>query len=152
MTEKLRDPAELRRSTRRWQTAGIWVFLVLVLSFPIYRFTEASRLAQADASQKAAQITTGGQLWALNCTTCHGATGQGVTAPALNSQEFLASVTDEQMAGIIRGGVPGTAMPAWLADYGGPLTDQQINALVAFIRSWQATAPSVPNWRTPGGA
>ena len=29
-------------------------------------------------------------------------------------------------AGIIRGGIPGTAMPAWWNEYGGPLTDQQI--------------------------
>ena len=56
-----------------------------------------------------------------------------------------------QMTNIIRGGVPGSAMPAWLADYGGPLTDQQIAALVAYIRSWEPTAPSRSDWRTPGG-
>ena len=43
-------------------------------------------------------------------------------------------------------------MPAWLNDYGGPLTEQQIDAVVAFIRSWEATAPSRPDWRTPSGA
>jgi len=42
-------------------------------------------------------------------------------------------------------------MPAWLADYGGPLTDQEIAALVTYIRSWEPTAPSRPDWRTPSG-
>jgi hypothetical protein len=77
--------------------------------------------------------------------------GQGISAPALNSQQFLTSVTDAQMTNIIRGGIPGTAMPAWLTDYGGPLTDQEIAALVTYIRSWEPTAPSRPDWRTPSG-
>ena len=151
MTEKVRDPVDVRRATRRWQVAGVWVFLVLVLSFPLYRFTEGSRLSAAERSQNAAQIATGQQLWSENCATCHGPSGEGVTAPALNSQEFLASVTDQQIAGIVRGGVPGSEMPAWLADYGGALTEQQIEAVVAYVRSWQATAPSRPDWRTPQG-
>ena len=75
---------------------------------------------------------------------------QGVIAPALNSQQFLGAVTDEQIQGIIAGGVPGTAMPAWLNEYGGPLTDQEIAEVVAYLRSWEATAPSRPDWRTPG--
>ncbi|HEX3300629.1 MAG TPA: c-type cytochrome [Actinomycetota bacterium] len=151
MTETLRDPVDVRRSTRRWQIAGVWVFLVLVLSFPAYRFTEGSRRADAELSQNAAQIATGQELWSENCATCHGKTGEGVTAPALNSQEFLSSVTDQQIAGIVEGGVPGSAMPAWLSDYGGALTQQQIEAIVTYVRSWQPTAPSRPDWRTPSG-
>lgn len=151
MTETVRDPVDVRRATRRWQVAGVWVFLVLVLSFPLYRLTEGSRLSAAESSQNAAQIATGQQLWSENCATCHGQSGEGVTAPALNSQEFLASVTDQQIAGIVRGGVPGSEMPAWLADYGGALTEQQIEAVVSYVRSWQATAPSRPDWRTPQG-
>jgi mono/diheme cytochrome c family protein len=149
MTERFDDPVELRRSTRRWQVAGVWVFLVLVLSFPAYKLTEDNRLDESLRSQNRAQTTAGRQLWSLNCAECHGAMGQGVDAPALNSQEFLSSVSDQQVAGIIAGGIPGTEMPAWLADYGGPLTQQQIEALVAYIRSWQPSAPSVPDWRTP---
>jgi hypothetical protein len=40
-------------------------------------------------------------------------------------------------------------MPAWWNEYGGPLTDQQIAEVVAYIRSWEKTAPSCPDWRTP---
>jgi mono/diheme cytochrome c family protein len=151
MGEKIRDDPVLERSTRRWQTRGVAVFLLLALAFPIYRLTEHGRLDEALASENAAQVAAGAQLWSLNCATCHGAQGEGGTGPALNSKEFLESVSDEQMHGIVAGGIPGTAMPAWLDEFGGPLTHQQIAALVAYIRSWQATAPSVPNWRTPSG-
>ena len=151
MTEKVSDPPALERSTRRWQTVGVAVLLLLVLAFPIYRLTEDARLEEELASENSAQTVAGRQLYALNCASCHGERGQGVDAPALNSQEFLQSVSDEQMHGIIAGGIPGSAMPAWLDEYGGPLTDQQIAAVVAYIRSWQDTAPSVPDWRNPSG-
>jgi len=151
MTEKVRDDPALVRSTRRWQKTGTLLLMLLVIAFPLYRATDGSRRADALTSQNQALVSSGGQLWPLNCASCHGVNGQGVTAPALNSQEFLASATDEQIHGIIAGGVPGSEMPAWLNEYGGPLTDQQIQALIAYLRSWQKLAPSVPNWRTPNG-
>lgn len=151
MTEKLQDPPRLVASTLRWQMTGVAVFLLLVLAFPVYRLTENGRLSDALSSERSAQIAAGHQLWSLNCAMCHGTQGEGSDAPALNSQEFLKSVSDEQMHGIVSGGIPGSAMPAWLDEYGGPLTDQQIAAVVAYVRSWEKTAPSVPNWRNPSG-
>jgi len=39
-------------------------------------------------------------------------------------------------------------MPAWGLDYGGTMTDEQVRQLTTFLRSRQAKAPSVPDWRT----
>jgi mono/diheme cytochrome c family protein len=149
MSSQLRDDPDLARSSRRWQAAGTVLLLLLVIAFPLYRATDGGRRADALTSENQALVAQGHQLWGTNCASCHGTDGQGVDAPALNSQQFLTGITDEQMHGIIAGGIPGTEMPAWLNDYGGPLTDQQINGLVAYIRSWEPDAPSVPNWRTP---
>lgn len=149
MTETLReDPVDIARS-RRWRWAGTVMLLLLVVAFPVYKAVESSRRADAVRSQDVALVSSGQQLWAINCAACHGTNGQGVDAPALNSQEFFEGTSDEQIAGIVRGGVPGTAMPAWWNEYGGPLTDQQIAEVVAYIRSWEKTAPSCPDWRTP---
>ena len=38
-------------------------------------------------------------------------------------------------------------MPTWSIDMGGSLTDQQIEQIVTYMRSWEPTAPSVPDWR-----
>ncbi|MDP9234041.1 MAG: c-type cytochrome [Actinomycetota bacterium] len=151
MTEKIRDDPRLVSATRKWQTAGLLVLLPLVIAFPAYRAIDAHRRADALASQQRALIAGGQHLWGLNCASCHGTNGQGVDAPALNSQQFLTGATDQQIHGIIAGGVPGTAMPAWWNEYGGPLTDQEILEVVAYLRSLQKTAPSVPNWRQPNG-
>ena len=64
-------------------------------------------MTQALASQNQALMTQGRHLWATNCASCHGTSGEGGSAPALNSQEFLTTVTDDQIHGIIAGGIPG---------------------------------------------
>jgi mono/diheme cytochrome c family protein len=135
----------------RWQVAGVIVFVVLVASFPLYKAVEGPRRDRALAARNAALVTTGRQLWALNCASCHGDNGQGVDAPALRSQQFLSSIVDEQMHRIVAAGITGTEMPAWSDEFGGPLTDDQIAAIVAYVRSWQKNAPSVPDWRNPQG-
>jgi mono/diheme cytochrome c family protein len=152
VTEDSHDDPELVRRTRRWQTTGAFVLFLLVAAFPVYLVVEKTRRGDALSSQNAALIAGGQQLWSLNCASCHGANGQGVDAPALNSQQFLQSATDQQIHGIVAGGVPGTAMPAWWDEYGGPLTDQQIQEIVTYVRSWQKHAPSRPDWRNPAGS
>jgi mono/diheme cytochrome c family protein len=149
--DAISDSPDVVRSTYKWQRTGAFILFLLVLAFPIYRATDGSRRAEALMEQTNALTTQGHQLWIANCATCHGTMGEGGVGPALNSQQFLNSVNDDQIHGIIAGGIPGSEMPAWLNDDGGPLTDQQISALVTYIRSWEKNAPSVPNWRTPNG-
>ncbi len=85
-------------------------------------------------------IAEGEWLYDILCTQCHGTIGQGTPmAPALNSQGFLADTPDAAIVQIIAGGVPGTQMPAW----GGRLTEADLMAITAFIRSWEPTAPPV---------
>jgi mono/diheme cytochrome c family protein len=85
-------------------------------------------------------VAEGGRLYSVLCTQCHGSIGQGTAlAPALNAQPFLADTPDAATMQIIAGGVPGTVMPAW----GGRLTETDLTALTAFIRSWEPTAPPV---------
>jgi mono/diheme cytochrome c family protein len=126
------------------------VFVTLVASFPLYKAVETTRRDRAFEARETALVSTGTQLWRLNCASCHGQNGQGVEAPALNSQQFLTGSSDEQIHRIVAAGITGSAMPAWWDEFGGPLTDDQIAAIVAFLRSLEATAPDLPNWRHPG--
>ncbi len=91
-------------------------------------------------------IAEGERLFNITCVACHGTGALGTRmAPALNNQLFLAETPDAAIAQIIAGGVPGTMMPAW----GGRLTDTDINSIVAYLRSLEATAPSVNTAPTP---
>jgi mono/diheme cytochrome c family protein len=120
---------------------------VLLAGFGLYRIREPALREQAAQEQKVTYRGLGEQLFANNCASCHGVNGIGAEAPRLNAREFLASTTDEQMKLLITGGVSGTDMPAWGIDFGGPFTDEQIQQIITYIRSWEPTAPSVPDWR-----
>jgi len=85
-------------------------------------------------------IALGGQLFSQNCSRCHGPEGQGTQrAPALNVKAFLTDTSDIAIQQIVTNGVPGTAMPVW----GDRMTEAEIQAIVGFIRQWEANAPEV---------
>lgn len=85
-------------------------------------------------------IALGGELFSANCSRCHGPDGQGKPiAPSLNVKSFLTDTPDIAIQQIITLGVPGTAMPAW----GDRMTEAEIQAIVGFMRQWEATAPEV---------
>jgi mono/diheme cytochrome c family protein len=115
----------------------------ILVAFQVYLLREPGRIENVLAADKAEQVTRGQQLFAQNCATCHGENGEGDIGPALNSKKFLTSTEDGRIFSLISSGVPGTAMPSWSQAYGGPFTDEQINDLVGFIRSWEATAQDI---------
>lgn len=95
-------------------------------------------------------IAEGEHLFNVLCTQCHGTDGYGSPmASALNSQSFLHETPDAAIQQIIALGVPGTSMPAW----GGRLTEADIAALTAYLRSWEPTAPAIvaPSGNAGGG-
>lgn len=145
---RIGDDPRVAASTQRWQLAGIVVVVLLLVAFPLYRAVDATRRDTAEAERQIALVASGKKIWSLSCAECHGLMGEGVDAPALNSQQFLTNVSDVQIHRLTAVGVPGTDMPAWWNEIGGPLTDEQIAAVVAYLRSWEPTAPDRPDWRS----
>lgn len=123
--------------------AATGLALAILVTFQVYQWREPARL-RADAAADLRQSREEGEkLYLEQCASCHGPQGEGGVGPALAAPEFLDSVVDEQMFSLIRSGVPGTAMPAWAQSFGGPLTDQQIQNIVTFVRSWEGEAGQV---------
>ncbi len=142
------DP-EIDRSTNRVMALGVVLLFAMAAAFPLYLIYEPSSRADARATQEQSLIAEGESTWAFSCADCHGATGQGDTAPALNSQQFLASAEDSQIQSLIAVGVPGTQMSAFSQDFAGPLTSEQIRAVTMYLRSLEDDAPDLPGWRNP---
>jgi cytochrome c oxidase cbb3-type subunit 3/ubiquinol-cytochrome c reductase cytochrome c subunit len=88
----------------------------------------------------AASAPDGSALYARYCALCHGARGEGYaadSAPQLANAELLATATDAFLARAVARGRPGTTMSAWDHAHGGPLSDPDVAAVVAFVRAWQ---------------
>jgi mono/diheme cytochrome c family protein/uncharacterized cupredoxin-like copper-binding protein len=147
------EPSWLERSLNRYLLAGVVFMVALVVGFVGYRVREPSLRAEATRTQRADYTKIGRQLFGASCAECHGESASGGgTAPTLNSKQFLSSTSDAQTHALIAGGISGTAMPAWSIDFGGTLTDEQVQQVVTYLRSLAPHAPSVPTWRQSGMA
>ena len=147
------EPPWLERSLDRHYAWGLVFMVVLIVAFPIYRWREPHLRADAKVEQQTSYTKSGTVLFSQNCASCHGNEAKGgSTAPTLHSKQFLATTSDEQISMLIAGGVSGTSMSAWNLDFGGPLTEQQIAQITAYLRSLEADAPSIPDWRTSAKA
>jgi quinol---cytochrome-c reductase cytochrome c subunit len=140
------EPAALERSLDRYLIAGLVFMVVLIAGFVVYRVREPTLRADATKAQQSSYRDIGSQLFATNCSSCHGKGADGGSAPVLNSQEFLKGTSDVQIENLIAGGVPGTEMPAWSLAIEGTLTDEQIRQITTYLRSLEPNAPSVPTW------
>ncbi len=138
---------ELERSTTKIMVVGSFLLIGMAAVFPLYRWVEPTNREEARETQAESIVEQGENLWGFNCAACHGANGEGAVGPALNSQQFLQAATNEQAETLIAVGIPGSQMSAYSLDFGGPMTSEQIEAVVAFIRSWEPDAPDVPEWR-----
>lgn len=101
-----------------------------------------------DAS-KGTGSAAGAQLYADNCIVCHGQFGEGGLNPAragdiiapISSAEYLKTRDDVTLRSIISQGQPNFGMSPFGAANGGSLDDEQVEAVVAFMRSWEANPP-----------
>ncbi len=111
------------------KAVSVFVFVVMVFSIDAF--------AGGDAAK-------GKESYDQICASCHGATGKGdgVAAAALDpkprdlsSAEYVSTLSDDHIFKVIKEGGPAAGksplMPAW----GGVLSDDQINNVIAYIRS-----------------
>lgn len=94
-------------------------------------------------------IELGKKVYNNNCAVCHGANGEGVSAPALGNAMLLATATDGFLKYAIENGRDGTPMIA----YKNILSEEEINGVTAFLRSrasgWNAPKASEIKLPTP---
>ncbi len=91
----------------------------------------------------------GGDLYAQNCAVCHGDFGEGGLNPAraddiiapISTSEYLKTRDDATLRAIIAQGQPNFGMSPFGTAYGGPLDEDEVDAVVAFLRAWEANPP-----------
>lgn len=141
---------------------GTLSFVITMILLGYVAVTEQDRMANFDIAYQARRVESGGSLFESTCSPCHGLSGLGVPGrgPALNTPDLLvgsppprlveavfAGTVDNYIRGTIAAGRPrmsewaraqgfAEAMPTWGEAYGGPLRDDQIDDLVAYITNW----------------
>lgn len=115
------------------------------------------------ASSLSEQIVLGQDLYSVHCVECHGPDGEGgeivgveglegVVLKPINSQDEMYTRSDETLFNITDLGQPDLGMPPFGLGYGGELTRNDINAVVAFMRyTWDDRA-EIPEEAALAGA
>jgi mono/diheme cytochrome c family protein len=104
-------------------------------------------------------LTAGREVFAANCAFCHGEFGEGgpdpvrtedVIAP-ISTAQYLGTHGDDTIRSIISQGQPSLGMAPFALAYGGPLRESEVDAVLAFVRSWEENPPvELPDPITPG--
>ncbi len=132
---------------------GLGLLVLVSVALPFYWIAEPGRQEGAVLEFDRIARVRGEASYAASCTACHGAGGgagqASVTltddngayvaqvnwaAPALTT--VLSRYTEDEVKFVLNYGRNGV-MPAWGGPGGGPLTEQQIDNLVVYLRSVQ---------------
>jgi len=101
------------------------------------------------AASQGTGAAAGEKLFAANCASCHGRFGEGGPNPArpstaiqpISSAEFLKPRDNVTLHAIISQGQLDQGMPAFGSANGGQLSDDDIDAIIAFMREWETNPP-----------
>lgn len=140
---------------KRHHLVVILLSWLIIAGIGAYTVMEKSRMAGAEERQLDISLERGLELYARNCSSCHGPSGEGCIGMPLNRKEYR--VDPEKNRGVvdflnqtISNGRPGrsiphwvkgpggnwvsyTAMPAFARASGGALNEMHIQDLVSFI-------------------
>lgn len=102
---------------------------------------ESLSLLVADAEV----VAKGKEVYLAKCMACHGQVGEGLIGPNLTDDFWIYGGSLLDIREIINVGVLEKGMLAWQ----GVIPDEEVNAVVAYIRSIRGTNP--PNAKEPQG-
>jgi len=149
------------RHLDRTLAAGLVLLTVVSVSLPIYWLGEPGRHDGAIADTARVFTDRGGELYTsgAKCVSCHGPDGTGgsvskslissdgdfvaqVTwkAPALNT--VLSRFSEDEVLHVLNFGRNGV-MPAWGGPGGGPLSEQELETAIFYLRSIQIDETSI---------
>jgi len=158
----------------RLKTLGVVLITALAAFTVLYWVTDDARRDTIDAEHEEELLAFGELIFsddpaepaAAGCAQCHGADGTGgdadatVIGPNLHSRSIADKLRVNQnyvhlavsFGGVVVSGNPNSPMPAWSYEVGGPLNEQQIEAVVALVESWAAEAAEQPAEEVPDTA
>ncbi|MCB8943595.1 MAG: c-type cytochrome [Ardenticatenaceae bacterium] len=138
-----------------------FMLTMIILGFAALR--EPARLEAFAAAEHGRAVENGAHLFYGNCATCHGIEGKaqqcfdaGSGEPIncvglpLNSAQLICGDRPPKLDTVgwdgtkqtfieatIASGRVGTQMPTWSEEFGGPMRDDQIQDVAAFILNWE---------------
>ncbi len=140
--------------------SGLFLLSVIGIALPLYWLGEPGRHEGLLENVDHLRTEDGAEAFEESCSSCHGGGGAGgeiaYAITEVGSGDFIASVdwvapsltsvltrfSEEEVTHTLNFGRNG-AMPAWGAPGGGPLTTQQLEIIITYLRSVQRDGATV---------
>jgi putative heme-binding domain-containing protein len=126
----VRQAADISEDPVRAQSLLHWAVLGWLLVAPAAVAAQGAQPPPGDYSPT--DIAYGARIYDAQCTTCHGANGDGVGGVNLRSGNFRNAITDQDLTRVILFGIQGTGMQAFKFDA------SEIAGIVAYLRNMNA--------------
>ena len=137
-------------------TFALVMLAILAVALPFYWLAEPGRQSGSEDAYNFSFEVQGEDIYlnTAQCVNCHAAGGTGGVAPYVLQDadgQFLANASwkapalnnilnrysEEEVRYILNFGRPGSPMAAWGTPGGGPLTTQQVDNVIAYLRTIQ---------------
>lgn len=142
---------------------GTIAFMLTMIILGFVALREPARMEAFTDAYEGRSTERGAMVFANNCSTCHGVNGRaeecfdpssgeptGCVGRPLNNANLLCGDRPQRLAetgwsgtkmnfiqSAVAAGRPGTQMPAWSQDYGGPLQQNEVRNVTLFVLNWE---------------
>lgn len=158
---------------------GTIAFMLTMIILGFVSLREPARMETFTDAREGRSIERGAEAFGDNCSTCHGVNGRaeecfdpssgeptGCIGRRLNNPDLLCGTRPQRLVetgwsgsklnfvqSAVAAGRPGTEMPAWSQDYGGPLQPNEVRNVTLFVLNWEneelcgdQEAVELPEW------
>jgi cytochrome c oxidase cbb3-type subunit III len=92
-------------------------------------WTSATHAQDRAVAYAPADIRYGAQIYAAQCSACHGVNGTQIGGVDLGGGQLRRASSDQDLRAVLANGIPGTAMPPFRFD------PSEVTAIVAYVRN-----------------
>ena len=113
------------RGTQSWEQLALCAAVLVLASL----WASVGRAQDRAAAYAPADIRYGAQIYAAQCSACHGETGTQIGGVDLGGGALRRAPSDVDLRNVLANGIAGTAMPPFRFD------PSELTAIVAYIRN-----------------
>lgn len=133
--KRFRPTTAVAKAKHRFWSAGPWIAVLLTVTAATAGYLAAQQNSGIQASPASSTDTSGQRTFRTQCAACHGLDGRGGEHAPSIVQDQVKSLSDEDLARIVRGGIPLKGMPEFSS-----LGPAAIKAVVVYLREMQGSS------------
>lgn len=133
--KRFRATAAVAKAKHHCRSAMLWIAVLLAVAAATAGHLAAQQNSGTQASPGSSTDASGQRIFRTQCAACHGLDGHGGEHAPSIVQEQVKALSDEDLARIVRGGIPLKGMPEF-----GSLGPPLIKAVVVYLRQMQGAS------------